>query len=272
MMDFKERGYASARMGTWIFKSVSFVRQLVVISALAVASTSAFADEQFFGLTLGMSKEAVQEKVGILVPSPDSNLNGAFRVKVLPDENLGVPKPWLIDERTVYFDEEGKLWRIWVRIILQENTLFGASEALPFFSPMNDKLSLDATTVKAKVTKPHDGDEVSVCPEHEAWKVNNPEGFELAEAVAPRLSAAARVVFDIGCGAIPPWWIEYADKNPQYRHYLGIRDGNLYATPVIYAIAKVDDPTDADSLGKKIAKYWKRENQTNEGVSSKEED
>lgn len=230
---------------------------LALLATTLLASAPVFAKEQFFGLSFGMSRQAVQKKVGKLAPSLDSKFQNAFDVKRLPNEKLGVPKPWFISQRTVYFDEQGKLWRIWVRVILQKDTLFGSSNVFHFFIPMNMKLAKNAISFEGNAQPPNFKAEATACPDSEAWQEQNPESFALAQIIAPQLSREARVVFDIGCGAIKSWSAEYREKNPLYLHYLSIQDGNLYATPVVYAVTKVDSP--GQPLNEKLDMHLKPE-------------
>ncbi len=203
-----------------------------------------------FGLKFGMTHKEVLAVVGGMMESPNSQFRNSYDVAKFPDEKFATPN-LKVGLRTVYFDDDGKLWRVWAQILLNEDSYFGGGEVVQAYGSIRRYLALNNDLAKTGETYPHYGGGVAACRDVEGWKNENPESFKMAEQTAPNMARSQRVIFDIGCGAIAPWERVYNSRDGKERYYVGIRYGNLYATPVVYTAAIADE----DAMRKKMAKH-----------------
>lgn len=202
-----------------------------------------------FGLALGMTKKQVEALAGTLEEDPGSSFRNAYGVNRFPNEKIAVSN-MTIGKRTVYFDEDGKLWRIWAEILLKENTYFGGAEVMQAYGTIKRWQSLRNVPVKSLLTFPHYHEGLSSCRDAAEWEKDNPESYNMAQQLAPDMAHSQRVIFDIGCGAIKPWLSVYMSKDGKERYTFSIRYGNLIATPLAYSAAISAE----EEMGKKM---WK---------------
>lgn len=189
-----------------------------------------------FGLEFGMTKAQVQALTDAMTESASSAFRNAYEVAHFPNEKINAPDMTL-GKRTVYFDEDGKLWRVWAELLLKENTYFGGGEVMQAYGTIKKWLSLQNDSYKSVQPEPHVQQDISSCRDAADWEKEDPESYNMAREFAPKMAYEQRVIFDIGCGAMPPWQGGYLSRNGKERYGINIRYGNLYATPLAYSAA-----------------------------------
>lgn len=183
-----------------------------------------------------MTKTQVEALTGTMTESTSSMFLNAYEATHFPNEKFSVPNMTL-GNRTVYFDEGGKLWRIWAEILLKEDTNFGGGEVMQAYGSFKKWLVQQNTLIKTDEPYPHYQEDIFSCNGYAEWKKDNPASFAMAQQMAPVMAHSQRVIFDIGCGAIEPWTSYYLSKDGKERYTVTIRYGNLYATPLTYTVA-----------------------------------
>ncbi len=203
----------------------------------------------WFGLKLGMTRKQVEARVGKMKVSANSSYRNAFDVEKFPDEKFAIPNMKII-LRTVYFDEHGKLWRVWAKIQMNEKDFFGGADAMQAYGAIRRYLTLNSKRLKSYEPYPFFNQGISACGNTKEWERDYPKSYEKAQLAAPLMTRAQRVVFDIGCGALPFWQSVFVSRDGKENYYLGMRDGSLYGTPVIYTAARSDE----NEMRRKMAK------------------
>ena len=203
-----------------------------------------------FGLQFGMTRKQVEALVGKMKESRTSQFRNSYDVEKFPDEKFAAPN-LKVGLRNVYFDDNGRLWRVWAQILLSEDSYFGGAEVMQAYGSVRRFLALNDNLSKTAEPYPYYGDGIDSCRDVEDWEKENPKSFEMARETAPHMTRSQRVIFDIGCGAMAPWERVYTSRDGKESYYVGIRYGNLYATPVVYTAATADE----EAMRKKMAKH-----------------
>ncbi len=203
----------------------------------------------WFGLKLGMTRKQVEARVGKMKVSARSSYRNAFDVEKFPDEKFAIPSVTII-QRTVYFDEHGKLWRIWVKFAPNDKEFFGGDDAMRVYGAIRRYLTLNSTFLRSYEPYPFFNQGIANCSNTREWERDYFKSYERAELAAPLLTRAQRVVFDIGCGALPFWQSTFISRDGKEAYFVGMRDGTLYTTPVVYTAARADET----AMQRKMAK------------------
>lgn len=206
--------------------------------ALPTVALEGFEQQKAFGLVFGQSKEEVAVLAGQLTENKNSQLRNAYSVDRLPNENLGIPVPYVIAARHVYFDDAGHLWRVRVKIGPSPMTSFTPDDAFAAYFWLKNILEKDKGFVESIEQAPYVNQKLQACSLGKRWAVAEPAAYAAAEAKAPSLSFTQRTVFDIACHAIPKWESKFTSHRVDYTLLIGF--GKFYETPVVLTVERGD--------------------------------
>lgn len=206
--------------------------------ALPTILLEGFEQQKAFGLVFGQSKEEVAALAGQLTENTRSQLRNAYSVVRLPNENLGIPVPYAITARHVYFDDSGQLWRVRVKLGPSPTASFTPDDAFAAYFWLKNQLGRDKGFVESIEPAPYVKQTLQACFLSEIWAVADPAKYAAAEAKAPGLSFTQRAVFDIACRAIPKWQSKFASHRVDYTVFIGF--GEFYETPLVLTAERGD--------------------------------
>lgn len=215
---------------------------LALLFALIAAPLAAVAQD-ISGLRLGMARAEVEKLTGKLAADRQSALKNAFIARKLPGE--GKNPLFAFDERNVYFDDAGRLWRIRLRIHAANGKAFSPPQALAFYRALGDRMAA-AHRLHRVEEMPPVWMPAANCDEARSLAAQHgPNSAVPAPAEAPPVGEANIVVMQIGCGSVRRWSRTFIAKGA-IAHEIALADGSPYASPVIYQIYRTvgDDPDD----------------------------
>ena len=207
------------------------------------------------GLRMGMTRAEVESATGPLEPDEASFLRNAFIAKRLPGE-LANPL-FSFAERNVYFDDEGRLWRVRIRIHQADGALFMPDAAMDFYRSLSARLEKAHELVNSREPQalPKPGGDCEIPPstaKPEGAKRSEPAAKKNAKdkarssntaaakkAATPARSIAPAVVRQIACGVLTAWSRTFVASGG-VAHDVALRDGTLTASPVIYHLYRME--------------------------------
>ena len=207
------------------------------------------------GLRMGMTRAEVESATGPLAPDDASFLRNAFIAARLPGESAN--PLFSFAERNVYFDDEGRLWRVRIRIHHADGALFPPDAAMAFYRSLSARLEKAHQLVNSRepqaLPKPGGDCEVPPSPARpEGAKRSEPAARKNAKdkakssgtatakkATAPARSIAPAVVRQIACGVLTAWSRTFVASGA-VAHDVALRDGTLTASPVIYHLYRIE--------------------------------
>jgi hypothetical protein len=215
----------------------------LVLLATLLAAPFNTAAQDLSGLKLGMTRAEVEKLTGKLVPDRQSAMKNAFIARKLPGE--GKNPLFSFDERDVYFDDAGRLWRIRLRIHAANGKAFSPPQALAFYRALGDRMAAAHRLHRVEEAPPvwmpaANCDEARSLP-----ALHGPGSPVPAPAEPPMVGEANIVILQIGCGSVRRWSRTFIAKGA-IAHEIALADGSPYASPVIYQIYRTvgDDPDD----------------------------
>ena len=231
------------------------IRRLVtaLLAGITLYASSIWAQDMS-GLRMGMTRAEVEAVTGPLEPDDTSFLRNAFTAQRLPGETAN--PLFSFAERNVYFDDEGRLWRIRLRIHNAEGALFAPDAAMGFYRSLSTRLETAHRLVNSREPQPmqrpggdcelpaaaakDDGAKRS----ESAVKKNGKRQAKAPaaatrKAAAPPRNAAPAVVRQIACGVLTTWSRTFVASGG-VAHDVALRDGTLTASPVIYHLYRIE--------------------------------
>ena len=241
--------------------SGSMIRFLAsaLLAGAALCNMNALAQDAA-GLRMGMTRAEVESATGPLEPDDTSFLRNAFTAQRLPGETAN--PLFSFAERSVYFADEGRLWRVHIRIHDADGALFPPDAAMAFYHSLSARLEKAHQLVNSREPQPlpKPGGDCEAPPaaakpegtKSEAAKRSEPAAKKNAKgktkatsaattkkAAAPAKIAAPAVIRQIACGVLTAWSRTFVASG-EVAHDVALRDGTLTASPVIYHLYRIE--------------------------------
>ncbi len=230
------------------------IRRLVtaLLAGITLYASSIWAQDMS-GLRMGMTRAEVEAATGPLEPDEGSFLRNAFTAQRLPGETTN--PLFSFAERNVYFDDEGRLWRIRLRIHNAEGALFAPDAAMAFYRSLSTRLETAHRLVNSREPQPlqkpggdcelpaaaakEDSARRSAETKKNGKRQAKAPAAATRKAAAPPRNAAPAVVRQIACGVLTSWSRTFV-AGGGVAHDVALRDGTLTASPVIYHLYRIE--------------------------------
>lgn len=230
-----------------------------LLAITALCNVSAMAQDAA-GLRMGMTRAEVESTTGPLEPDDSSFLRNAFIARRLPGESTN--PLFSFAERNVYFDDEGRLWRVRIRIHGADGALFTPDAAMAFYRSLSARLEKAHQLVNSREPQPlpKPGGDCEAPPAPAKPEGAKPESTGRSEPAAkqnakdkarsskaatarktavPAKNAAPAVIRQIACGVLTAWSRTFVASG-EVAHDVALRDGTLTASPVIYHLYRIE--------------------------------